>query len=514
MAVKTFAAIDVGSYEIEMKIFEISGKKGMKEIDDLRYRLDLGSETYETGRLSHEKVEELSRILKEFAQTMKAYHVEAYQAYGTSAIREMRGTQIVLDQLEQRTGIHVDVLSNSEQRFLDYKSVAFQTEDFNAMIEDGAVVDIGGDGVQLSLFEDGKLTATQNMRLGVLRLHENLSRLNAGTYRMESLIEEIVMSQLDVFRKLYLKDRKIKNLIVVDDYVSMICKQHRVEPGLKAGYVRRETFERFIGHIATKPMNEIADELDMPEENAILLMISGMLIRFIVDMMDVQLIWAPGVTLCDGIVYEYADRNKLIKSEHNFDGDILSGAMNIRRRYMGSRKRGETLEKITLTIFDSMKKVHGLGKRERLLLQLSAILHDCGKYISMVNLAECSYHIVMSTEIIGLSHKEREIVANVVKYNHMPFDYDALDESNSGLDRETELVIAKLTAILRVANGLDRSHKQKFKDVQTRLKDDTLEILVETGEDITLERELFHARADFFEEIFAIRPVIRQKRAF
>lgn len=159
-----------------------------------------------------------------------------------------------------------------------------------------------------------------------------------------------------------------------------------------------------------------------------------------------------------------------------------------------------------------MRRVHGLGKRERLLLQISTILHDCGKYISMANLGECSYSIIMSTEIIGLSHTEREIVANVVKYNHLEFDYYDMMGRFTTLDRQSYLKIAKLTAILRVANGLDRSHKQKFKNVKTALKDDQLIVTVDTNEDITLERGLFGARAGFFEEVFSVRPVIRQKR--
>ena len=74
------------------------------------------------------------------------------------------------------------------------------------------------------------------------------------------------------------------------------------------------------------------------------------------------------------------------------------------------------------------------------------------------------------------------------------------------------LIIAKLTAILRIANGLDRTHKQKFKDVKITVKDKELEITVDTMADISLERGLFGARGNFFEQVYGIKPVIRQKR--
>lgn len=118
----------------------------------------------------------------------------------------------------------------------------------------------------------------------------------------------------------------------------------------------------------------------------------------------------------------------------------------------------------------------------------------------------------MATEIIGLSHAEREIVAYVAKYNRDEFEYyEALSEKTT-LSRETYLIIAKLTAILRVANGLDRSHKQKFKEVKTVLKNNELIISVDTAEDITLEKGLLTTRAKFFEEVYSVRTVIKQKR--
>ncbi len=509
---KTFAAIDVGSFELSMKIFEISAKRGMREIDHIRHRIDLGTDTYATGKMAYERVDELCRYLNEYVEIMKSYRVSEYKAYGTSAIRETENTIIILDQIRQRTGIDIEVLSNSEQRFLDYKSIAFKGEAFNQFIEKGtAIVDVGGGSIQISLFDKDTLVATQNLKLGVLRLRDCLNHLKVGSGQYEPLIEELVNSQLSVFKKLYLKDRQINNIIVVDDYISTLVQKKAFSE--KVGeHVDVKSFDRFMKVLREKTPQELTKKFDMPEENIILLYVSYVLLKRIVDVMGAELLWVPGVTLCDGIAYEYAQNNRIVLPEHDFEQDIIACAQNISKRYLGSRKRGETLEKIALTIFDSMKRVHGLGKRERLLLQLATLLHDCGKYISMVNLAECSYSIIMATEIIGLSHVEREIVANVVKYNHMEFEYYEEVGRGSTLDKDSYLKVAKLTAILRVANGLDRSHKQKFKDVKTTLRDNVLSITVETNEDITLEKGMFHSRAEFFEEVYSVRPIIKQKR--
>ncbi len=97
------------------------------------------------------------------------------------------------------------------------------------------------------------------------------------------------------------------------------------------------------------------------------LYISLLMVHRIMEDTGAKTIWAPGVTLCDGIAYEYAERNNLLPVSHDFEKDIIACAKSISKRYQGSKKRSETLEQIALRIFDSMKKVHGLSKRDRLL---------------------------------------------------------------------------------------------------------------------------------------------------
>lgn len=514
MPVRTFAAIDVGSYVTAMKIFEVSQKHGMREIDHIRRSIDMGTETYATGKLGYERVEELCRILRDYREIMKGYKVEGYKAYATSAIRESENAPILQDQIKLRTGIEIEILSNSAQRFLHYKAVAWKEEGFADIIRQGtAIVDIGGGSIQLSLFDKDTLVSTQNMRLGVLRLQDQLNHLDVLPSQYEAMIYEMVDAQMSAYKKLFLREREIVNVIVVDDYISEIVRKRRDITGGKNG-ANKTVLEDFLKVFRTNHFPDLARMLDIPEENMKPLLISGVLLYNIMETMGAEVIWTPGASLCDGVAYEYAEDNKIIAARHDFEQDIIACAQNISKRYRGSRRRGETLEAMALTIFDGIRKLHGLGKRERLLLRLAALLHDCGKYISMINLGECGHSIIMATEIIGLSHREREIIANVVKYAYQDFQYYENAGRYQDIDRNSYLVIAKLTAILRLSAGLDRSHRQKCRELKVVQKDEQLILTVDAEEDIALEQGLLDVRAGFFEEVFSIRPVVRRKRVY
>ena len=127
MAVRMFAAIEVGSFELEMGIYEISGKNRIRQVDHVRHVISLGSDTYNDRKISYEMVEELCRVLEDFSRIMKGYRITEYRAYATSAMREAKNSRIVLEQIRVRTGLTVQIISNSEQRLLTYKARLWQT---------------------------------------------------------------------------------------------------------------------------------------------------------------------------------------------------------------------------------------------------------------------------------------------------------------------------------------------------------------------------------------------------
>lgn len=266
---------------------------------------------------------------------------------------------------------------------------------------------------------------------------------------------------------------------------------------------------------------EIEEQFGVSAGYASLLFPGAAIYKKFLEITGAEEIWIPGIRLCDGIAAEYGADQGLLKQKHNFDNDIISASRNMAKRYHCQGKHSDLVESYVLQIFDVMKRYHGMGKRERLLLQIAVIIHSCGKFISIKNANECAYNIIMSTEIIGLSHLEREIIANVVRYNIHDFDYnmvhleadpasapDAFSDSGN-----VTTLIAKLTAILRLANSMDRGHGGKLKNCRITMKDKKLVVSTDYHGDITLESVSFEQKAEFFEEIFGIRPVLKQKRS-
>ncbi len=510
MAVQTFGAVYIGSYEVSLKIFELSPKKNIHEVDHIRSRVDLGREVYQKGAIGYECVDELCDVLSEFSAIMKGYRVEYSEVYAAAALRNAENELFVVHQIYLRTGFKVKVISNSEYRFIGYKSVAGR-EKFEKMIKtSAAVVDIGGSGIQITVFREGRLITTQHLEIGTVRLRELFCERGHSLLHYEMELEEFINKKIEVLRGLYLKDG-VDNMIFMGDYSLELTR--RVDKDYQEdNVVKAEKFLKYIEKLQKKSIEEICRELNLPNDRDPLIVPAMILVKSIVRNLNSGSVWVPGVNINDGITYDYAQRNHLVKMSHDFDADIISAAQNLSRHYESYSPHIEALTSLSTKIFDTMKKVHGMGKRERLLLETAVILHDCGKYVSLANSPKCAYEIIMASEIMGLSHNERKMVAMTVLYNTLPLgNYEEVSE---GLDQESFLTVAKLSAILRVANALDQSHRQKFKDIRIALKERDLIITVDALEDISLEQALFEAKTAYFENVFSMKPVLKAKRVY
>ena len=145
-------------------------------------------------------------------------------------------------------------------------------------------------------------------------------------------------------------------------------------------------------------------------------------------------------------------------SAEDFERQVLASADSLGQRYRFDRdarpSRGHAGRP---AVRCSCATEHGLGDRERLLLQVAALLHDIGMYVSLRAHHKHSQYLLAASQIFGLSDDETAIVANIARYHrrglpqnsHLPY---------IALDRADRLIVNKLAAILRLANALDAEH--------------------------------------------------------
>ncbi|MDO4264974.1 MAG: exopolyphosphatase [Eubacteriales bacterium] len=508
MAYEVFGAIRIGSMEQELCIYQIGPSRGIKKIDRIAARISLGHETLSTGHLSYQRADELCRTLSGFCEIMKSYKVSSYRAYATMALREASNAPIILDQIKVRTGLSVSIISNSEQRYINYKALAIRDGEFNEMIRTGTMIaDSGYGSMQFSLFDKEALVSTENIPIGAVRLLNSLRDMRFTDEQLKEHIIEIADVELGNYKKLYLKNREIDHIVCTGETTTKLFSKVGNHTPANGPLSAKEAVE-ICKKVHQMRMGDLDDLFAGGREYARLMLATALVYERLIERLGAERIWLPGTHFCDGVAAEYAEKQKVIRLKHNFEDDIVAEARSMAKRYRCNTEHADAVEKYTLLVYDATRKMNGLTKRDRLLLQIAAILHTCGKYISIKNGTECSYQIIYNTEMIGLSHDERKLIAGTIRYHSRGFDYQGAERIGSPVR------MAKMTAILGLANALDRGHKGRLSDIRIRVDEAAGELAIVTDYqgDLTLERLSLEHQGAFFEELYGLHPVLHQRR--
>ncbi len=216
----------------------------------------------------------------------------------------------------------------------------------------------------------------------------------------------------------------------------------------------------------------------------------------------------PEATLRAGLLLDMvrADEGHGIE---DFSRQVLASAAALGEKYRIDGPHGRHVATLAGRLFDDLRSEHGLGVRDRLLLEVAALLHDVGIFVNLRGHHKHAQYILSVSEIFGLSRDDMAVISNIARYHrraapnksHLPY---------MALDSDARVVVNKLGAILRVANALDADHLQKVRDVRVLREDDQWVLEVDGGGDLTLERLAALARADLLTEVFGRKVGFRE----
>ena len=177
--------------------------------------------------------------------------------------------------------------------------------------------------------------------------------------------------------------------------------------------------------------------------------------------------------------------------------------MRLGRRYHFDEAHGLAVANFATQLFTDLERLHGLEPRDRVLLLAAAILHDVGDFVRYEGHHKHSYYIIAHSDLMGLAPAEREIVANVARY-HRKSPPSIEHENFRGLSREARVKVKMMASVLRLADALDREHRQVVSKVSARIEGTCLILDVDGQEGRALEEWTVRAKSGMLREALGL----------
>jgi len=189
------------------------------------------------------------------------------------------------------------------------------------------------------------------------------------------------------------------------------------------------------------------------------------------------------------------------------DQEVLRSARILALRYQSDKSHGEHVASLCQHLFDELQDLHGMSKHDAMLLQVAAILHEVGTFVSPRAHHKHSEYIILNSEIFGLDKQDITMVAMISRYHR--HSGPRVDHPNyRELDTNDRIRVSKLSAILRVADALERTHDQRVHEIIVRRDERRLRLVLPGVTDAAVERLAMASKADLFEQVFGLEVVI------
>jgi exopolyphosphatase/guanosine-5'-triphosphate,3'-diphosphate pyrophosphatase len=500
--------LDMGASAIRLVVAEIDAKRSVRIMEEASRGVLLGRDTFSGGAIRSPTVDAALEALDGFRAIMDSYGVGKIRAVATSAVREAVNADMFLDRIEGRTGIRFEIINEAEESQLVYLAVRHALGKHAAFRGSQTLLgEVGGGSTSLTVLRRGQPTRSGVYAIGSVRLRQQLD-LPRHTHELQvALLKRSIANVVEEIRLEVPLDR-ITHMIAVGGDVRFAAA-HLTDADADADVreIPRDQFLAFCDEVERLDEDRLVDRFRLPAVEAETLLPALLVYRTLLAETASRTLVVSGASLRAGVVLDVA-RPKNRRTAEDFEHQVLASAESLGHRYRFDREHGRQVLELSTKLFEQLREEHGLGDAERLLLQVAALLHDVGVYVSLRAHHKHSQYVLGASQIFGLSNDETAIVANIARYHrrglpqksHLPF---------IALDRTDRLIVNKLAAILRVANALDAEHAQKVKDVRLVRDGRSWTLVIEGPGDLTMEQLAATARADLFAQVFGRPLVIR-----
>ena len=493
------AIIDLGSNTVRLLLVEVKENGYFQIVDQLKEAPRLGEGMEKDGFLKPQRIQRTIRTLKMFKRLCDANGVEKIYAVATAAVRRAKNQRSFLDEVSATCGLKIRVLTAEEEAMYVYRGV------INTMdIPKGIILEIGGGSTKIVYYNRRVLLNHTTLPFGAINLTEFFAGEGLTPQQQCEKIEEYVTEQLKKVE--WLKDLDPETQIIgVGGSFRNICRITKIMKKYPLKTIHNYT----VNEVSLNHVYDLLKGLELDSKKKIK-GLSGDRVDILPSALSAIMAFKKYVGIGDIVISGSGLRTGMLyniavpTTEDKPISDVLTHSLaTIAEFYNCNDTHTEQIVNLAVQLFKQLKVLHKFPRQYLKILKVAAYLYETGKKIGFYNFEKNTAHLILSTNIYGISHRDLVMASFVAAST--PIEDVNLAEWN----KYKELVcdedidsVRKMGVMLRIASALDRGLSSVVKGVNCDILGDSVIMKTEVEGDATLEINTALETSSDFRKVF------------
>jgi exopolyphosphatase/guanosine-5'-triphosphate,3'-diphosphate pyrophosphatase len=493
------AAIDIGTNSVRSTIVEVpvGGPRAM--LDDEKAYTRLGRGLHQTGRLSQESMRDTIEALRRMLDIARQFEVSHIRVVATAAVRDAENADDLLELARTELGIEIEVISPEEEGRLAFLS-AVESADLEGR---SAVIDIGGGSVEIVRSTGREIEFISSLPLGAVVLSERYHTedpMPKGDYRrltkyVRGLLTEALGDEPDPVATL------VGSGGTINAVAAMIsATTGNSLPTLHGYEVTRADVIHLLARLSRSDAAERRTIKGLPEQRADIIVAGTVVVDELMRLLGANVLRINTRGIREGVVVDTIARERGTSQRP----ERMDAARAFGQRCHCDARHAEHVRTLTMALFEGVAEPLDLPRDRAYLLEAAALVHDVGYLIGYERHHKHSYHLITYSELPGFSRRDLQIIAGIARYHRGALP-KTRHEALLDLPKADRDLVMRFGALLRIADGLDRSRSQRV--IAVEVLPEAHRVLVRVHGSAPLDVEVHGAcrKSDLFERVFGRR---------
>lgn len=498
---KRIAAIDVGTNSIHMIVAETRRGSGYRVVDREKDMVQVGLSSLDGQPLTDEAIERGVMSIARMSEIAQRWDADEIIAVATSAVREAPNCREFLRLVREASGVKVRVISGEKEADYIFRAVRTAVDIGGST---AACIDIGGGSAELILGTSSEIYFTASEPLGSLRLSQRFELTDRPSAESLAACRKYVGKRMSRLWKTVQRigfDMAIGTsgtILALAAICNGISESEASSHGLRI--LELSKLEETLLLLASMTAQERSERFSIDGRRAATIAGGAVALAGILDALRIRKLTACPVAIREGIV-----ESRIASLRGTGKGGSLrrKSVQLLAERSDCDMRHALHVARIAGRLFDQTRALHSLPPESRELLEYAAMLHESGSHISDRGHYRHSYYLIRHAELKGFTDLQLLVIANVARYYRKAAPRSS-DENLSELPPKQVDVVQKLAALLRIAEGFDRGHRQRVRDVAVDLSGKSVTFVARSRTDASVELRSAEKRARYFAKLFGV----------